>query len=49
VAERNIDCEVIGLGIPDKFIEQATQEEQYSACGFNAEDIYKVLATALKK
>ncbi|MEI8204334.1 MAG: 1-deoxy-D-xylulose-5-phosphate synthase [Bacteroidota bacterium] len=31
------------LGIPDEYIEQATQEEQYKLCGFDVDSIVKVI------
>jgi len=32
------------IGIPDQFIEHGTIEEQYKACGMDAESIYKILS-----
>lgn len=45
VAREYPGCKVIALGIPDKFIEQGTVEEQLSECGLGTDDIY----TELKK
>lgn len=40
IANNGLKCKVVGLGVPDKFIEQGTLEELYSYCGFNTDDIY---------
>jgi len=34
---------IIKLGIPDNFIEHGTQEELYKECGFDSENIYKLI------
>ncbi len=41
-------AEVKRLGIPDRFIEQGTQQELYNECGFDAEAIYKTAKTLVK-
>ncbi len=41
--KNNYKKNVIKLGIPDKFIEQGTQEELYKECGFDVESIYKLI------
>ena len=41
IAEKGYKCKVIGLGIPDKFIEQGTVEELITDCGYNVQDILK--------
>lgn len=43
IADNGINCKLIGLGIPDKFIEQGTPNELYSLCGFNTEDIIRAI------
>lgn len=43
MANNKLNCKVIGLGVPDKFIEQGTPEELYSYCGFNTDNIYKTI------
>lgn len=43
VAENAPHCHVIGLGIPDRFIEQGSVDEQLSDCKFNTEDIVMTL------
>lgn len=40
VAEHNLKKKVVGLGIPDKFVEQGTIDELYTDCGYNTEDIF---------
>lgn len=39
MADHGYAARVIRLGIPDKIIEHGTQEELYSECGYNVEDI----------
>ncbi|MBO4557013.1 MAG: 1-deoxy-D-xylulose-5-phosphate synthase [Bacteroidales bacterium] len=39
VADRGLDKRVIAVGVPDKFIEQATVAQQYSECKMGWEDI----------
>ena len=45
MSENNYSAKVIRLGIPDKFIEHATQHQQYVLCGFDTDSI----VTAAKK
>lgn len=40
-AGRGFHCEVIGMGIPDRFIEQGTVKELRMECGFSAEQIFE--------
>ena len=40
MAEYNYSAEVKILGVPDRFIEQGTQEIQYRECGIDAEGIW---------
>jgi len=42
MAENNYFANIKRLGIPDKFIEHATQLQQYKMCGFDAESIEKI-------
>ena len=37
------DKKIIGMGIPDKFVEQGTVEELVSICRYNTEDIVALL------
>jgi 1-deoxy-D-xylulose-5-phosphate synthase len=39
MADNNYSAKVIRLGIPDKVIEQGTQNELYKECGFSTDDI----------
>ncbi|MCI2082640.1 MAG: 1-deoxy-D-xylulose-5-phosphate synthase [Bacteroidales bacterium] len=48
LADRNLDCKVIPLGVPDKFIGQGSQEELYTYCQYNTEDIFHTILSALK-
>jgi 1-deoxy-D-xylulose-5-phosphate synthase len=36
------------LGVPDRFIEQGTQQELYKECGFDADSIYKAVKAMIK-
>jgi 1-deoxy-D-xylulose-5-phosphate synthase len=44
-ADQGYAAKVVRLGVPDAFIEHGTQDELYTECGFNVEDI---AATARK-
>ena len=41
IADNACDCRLVGLGIPDTFIEQGKPEELYTECRFNTDDILK--------
>lgn len=41
--------EIIGMGIPDKFIEQGTQAEEREECGIDPESIYRKISAEMKK
>ena len=41
--------EIIGMGIPDKFIEQGTQAEEREECGIDPESIYRQISAEMKK
>ncbi|MBI5541861.1 MAG: 1-deoxy-D-xylulose-5-phosphate synthase [Bacteroidia bacterium] len=43
MAENNYSAKVKRLGIPDKFIEHATQMQQYKMCGYDSESIEKAV------
>ncbi|MBO7562489.1 MAG: 1-deoxy-D-xylulose-5-phosphate synthase [Bacteroidales bacterium] len=43
LADKNTMCSVVGLGIPDRFIEQGTVAQQLSECGIDAESICKAI------
>lgn len=43
IAENGLKCRLVGLGIPDAFIEQGKPEELYSECRFNTSDILNEL------
>ena len=43
IASRDLDCTLIGLGIPDRFIEQGTPSELYAECGYDADSVYRAL------
>lgn len=41
--------EIIGMGIPDRFIEQGTQAEEREECGIDPESIYRQISAEMKK
>ena len=43
IAARGLDCNLVGLGIPDRFIEQGTPAELYAECGFDADSVYRTI------
>lgn len=43
IADNGKNCELVGLGVPDRFISQGTVEELYSECRFNTNDILKAI------
>lgn len=43
IADNGYDCRLIGLGIPDRFIEHGKPEELYSECHFNTNDILNAI------
>ena len=43
LADKNTMCSVVGLGIPDRFIEQGTVAQQLSECGLDPESICKAI------
>jgi len=47
--ENKLKNNVIRLGIPDKFIEHATQMEQYQECGFNTNAIIETVVSLVEK
>ena len=46
-ASRGLDIKVTGLGIPDRFIGQGTQNELRAECGYDAEGIYRTLKASM--
>lgn len=47
--ELQLNNKVLRLGIPDRFIEHATQSEQYEECGYNTNSILKAVENILEK
>jgi 1-deoxy-D-xylulose-5-phosphate synthase len=45
MAEHDYSVNVRRLGIPDRFIEQGTQQELYKECGYDADGIYQAVKT----
>jgi 1-deoxy-D-xylulose-5-phosphate synthase len=48
MAENNYSAKVKRLGIPDKFIEHATQMQQYKMCGYDADSIEQAVLEMCK-
>jgi 1-deoxy-D-xylulose-5-phosphate synthase len=46
--ENGYQSNVKRLGVPDHFIEQGTQQELYSECGFDADSIYMIVKATVK-
>ena len=44
VASRGADVQVVPVGVPDKFIDQASVAEQYAECGMTWENILEKIA-----
>ena len=44
VASHALDVQVVPVGVPDKFIDQASVEEQYEECGMTKENILEKIA-----
>jgi 1-deoxy-D-xylulose-5-phosphate synthase len=49
MADNNYKAKVVRLGIPDKVIEQGTQEELVKECGFSTEDIVLTAQLLMEK
>ena len=48
MCEHGYKARVKRMGVPDKFIEQGSQNELYKACGFDAEGIYAAVKAMIK-
>ena len=48
-SKKGAGVKVTGIGIPDRYISQGTQEELREECGLTTEKIYSVLKNALEK
>jgi len=48
MADNNYSAQVKRLGIPDKFIEQGTQEQLYALCGFDKDGIINVVKSMIE-
>jgi 1-deoxy-D-xylulose-5-phosphate synthase len=46
-ANSGLTMQIVRLGIPDRFIEQGTQQELYHECGFDPEGICKTIRKIL--
>lgn len=45
MADHDYKAQIIRLGVPDRFIEHGSQEEQYKECGYDEESIYNHLCS----
>jgi 1-deoxy-D-xylulose-5-phosphate synthase len=36
------------MGVPDRFVEQGTQQELYNECGFDTDSIYRIVKAMVK-
>jgi 1-deoxy-D-xylulose-5-phosphate synthase len=48
IAENNYQCQLKRLGVPDRFIEQGSQNELYRECGFDPESIAETVKSLVK-
>jgi len=48
MCEHGYSANVRRLGVPDRFIEQGTQQELYKECGFDADGIYRTAEIMVK-
>ncbi|MDO9681115.1 MAG: 1-deoxy-D-xylulose-5-phosphate synthase [Bacteroidales bacterium] len=49
VATNSLNVKVIGLGVPDRFIEQGTVEELIGECGYDVNGIYNTIINVARK
>ncbi|MFA7116731.1 MAG: 1-deoxy-D-xylulose-5-phosphate synthase [Bacteroidales bacterium] len=49
IADNNLNNKLIGLGIPDRFIEQGNLNDLYKDCNIDYESIYKTILSAIKR
>ena len=43
IAAAGLDTTLVGMGIPDRFIEQGTPAELYAECGFDTDSVYRTI------
>src|SRR3989339_266067 len=49
IATNSLNVKVIGLGVPDRFIEQGTVEELIGECGYDINGIYNTIINVARK
>jgi 1-deoxy-D-xylulose-5-phosphate synthase len=49
MSDNDYQARVIRLGVPDRWVEQGTQQELYKECGYDKEGIRQTVVKALKK
>lgn len=49
ISEKSADVRVIGLGVPDRFIEQGTVDELISECGYDFDGIYNTIVNVSRE
>ncbi len=48
MSEHGYKADIRRLGVPDRFIEQGTQQELYKECGFDADGIYQTVKSMVR-
>ena len=48
IASNNLPIKLIGLGTPDRFVEQGTNQELMHECGYDSDSIFNAIIDALK-
>lgn len=49
IATNSLNVKVVGLGVPDRFIEQGTVEELIGECGYDINGIYNTIINVARK
>lgn len=49
ISDTGADTDIRGIGIPDRFIGQGTQEELRQECGIDRDNIYRILVEEMNK
>jgi len=49
ISEKSADVRVVGLGVPDRFIEQGTVDELISECGYDFDGIYNTIVNVSRE
>ncbi len=49
IAANSLEVKIIGLGVPDRFIEQGTVPELFAECGYDEDGIYNTILDVTRK